>query len=419
MSVEVGRVATVTGTSSLIRELGPFERFFFDMGRYRSTHFVMAVEVDGTVTEDAWRSALRAVQARHPLLSSVIRTGQDGAPAFHRVHDAPIPVRVVDGPNTPWTAEAEAELVRPFDTERPPLARTVLIRDDARAIILIVALHAIADGRSIHAMFRDALASMAGETLPRYETVPSREELVERLCGDAGPPPSSPSGSAPNRYAAPGAAPRVAGRCLGPALTADLRARARREGTSLHGALCAAVTLAGRASSETWRGGAVRVDSPIDIRPHLGAGDDCVPLLTPGKAVCDADRHPAFWDLARSARTQTAAGASTAAIRASAAGLTRFYAGKPDVAAVAGLASGAFGCDAIVTNLGAWPYPTRFGALRVTVVHGPALLMGFEAVETIGAATCEGRLCLTHASFTPIPSLLDGMEDVLRRSCAT
>ena len=379
----------------------------------------MAIEVDGNVSPDAWHAALHAVQARHPLLSSAIRIGGDGTPEFHRALDAPIPIRVVDASTASWTTEAEDELVRPFDTERPPLVRTVLIRDDARTVIMIVAVHAIADGRSIHAMFRDALASMAGETLRPYETVPSREDLIERLRDEAGPPPSNPPGSVPNRYAAPGAAPRVASRCLQSTLTADLRERARREGTSLHGALCAAVTLAGRASSETWRGGAVRVDSPIDIRPQLGVGDECVPLLTPGKAVCDADRRPAFWDLARSARTKTATGASTEAIRAGAAGLTQFYAGKPDVAAVADLAAGAFGCDAIVTNLGAWPYQTRFGELRVTVVHGPALLMGFEAVETIGAATCDGRLCLTHASFTPIPSLLDGMEDVLRRCCAS
>ena len=409
----------MNGTSSLIRRLGPFERLFFDMSKHRSTHFVMTFELGGTVTEDAWRSALRSVQTRHPLLSSIIKTGQDGTPEFHRVHDAPIPVRVVDGPNTQWTAEVEAELAGPFDTGQPPLARTVMIRDDARTSIMIVALHAIADGRSIQAMFRDALTSVAGGTLQPYETVPSREELIERLGGESKPSPSSPSGSAPNRYAAPGAAPRVASRYLGSAMTADLRARARREGTSLHGALCAAVTLAGRASSETWRSGAVRIDSPIDIRPQLGAGDECVPLLTPGKSVCDADRYPAFWDLARSARTQTVAGASTDAIRASAAGLAQLYAGRPDVATVADLTSGAFGCDAIVTNLGAWPYPTRFGELNVTTVLGPALLRGLGAGETLGGAPWEGGSALTHASFTPIPSLLDSMEDVLRRCCAS
>ena len=411
-------IAELVSASSLMRHLGPFERLVFDMNRHRSTHFAMAFEVDGVVTPDAWRAALRSVQARHPLLSSVIRTGQDGVPAFHGVRDVSIPIRIVDGANTHWTAEAEAELVQTFDTERPPLVRTVLIREGARTIMMIVALHAIADGRSIQAVFRDALASMAGEALRPMETVPSREDLIERLPAEAGPPPATPPGGEANRYAAPGAAPTVLTLGFEPALTADLRERARREGTSLHGALCAAVTLAGRASSAAWRRGAVCVDSPIDIRAQLGAGDDCVPLLAQGKAVCDADRHPAFWDLARSARTQTMAGASTAAIRAGAAGLARFYAGQPDVAAVADLASGAFGCDAIVTNLGAWPYPTQFGDRRLEVVHGPALLMGFAGIETIGAATCDGRLRLTHASFTPIPSLLDGMEDVLRRSCA-
>ena len=95
--------------STLIRSLGPFERLFYMMSQNRSTHFVMAFEVSGHPTLEAWRSALNAVQAKHPLLSCYVTTGSDDVPEFHSEADTKIPIRVVEAPSTSWISEAEKE----------------------------------------------------------------------------------------------------------------------------------------------------------------------------------------------------------------------------------------------------------------------------------------------------------------------
>jgi hypothetical protein len=38
--------------------------------------------------------------------------------------------------------------------------------------------------------------------------------------------------------------------------------------------------------------------------------------------------------------------------------------------------------------------------------------------QTLGAVTVNGSLHLTHTSPTPIPGLLAGVEEVLRKACA-
>jgi len=62
------------------------------------------------------------------------------------------------------------------------------------------------------------------------------------------------------------ARPRVRGLCLMPSLTASLRDRARQEGTTVHGALCAALVDAGRRVPLGWQDVPMRILSPVNIR---------------------------------------------------------------------------------------------------------------------------------------------------------
>src|SRR5258708_9504026 len=58
-------------------------------------------------------------------------------------------------------------------------------------------------------------------------------------------------------------------------LSDRLRERSRREGATVHGALVAALVLAGRDIHREWRGAPVRVISPVNNRTILGRGADC------------------------------------------------------------------------------------------------------------------------------------------------
>ena len=57
-------------------------------------------------------------------------------------------------------------------------------------------------------------------------------------------------------------------------------------------------------------------------------------------------------------------------------------------------------------------YSARGGPLGSVV--GPSVFVGIEGEQMIGAATVRGAIHLLHSSYTPIASLLETTEQVLR-----
>jgi hypothetical protein len=120
----------------------------------------------------------------------------------------------------------------------------------------------------------------------------------------------------PQRLLRTGPATAFARQCGASALpktfTEKLHNRARREGTTVHGALLAALAIVGAGVSPHWRGIPIRVLSPINVRGAPGAGEDCdllVGAATNGLNSGDFDGSPArFWNLARHAKTGVASG---------------------------------------------------------------------------------------------------------------
>jgi hypothetical protein len=74
-------------------------------------------------------------------------------------------------------------------------------------------------------------------------------------------------------------------------LTANLQDRVRQERTTVHGALCAALVLAGRQLSADWRDIPPRILSPINTRRLLHAGESCGMFLVAVPAVFDATQR--------------------------------------------------------------------------------------------------------------------------------
>lgn len=58
--------------------------------------------------------------------------------------------------------------------------------------------------------------------------------------------------------------------------TTELQHRARKEGVTIHAAISAALTIAGRVIDESWRRTALRIMSPAEIRDILGLKDQCM-----------------------------------------------------------------------------------------------------------------------------------------------
>jgi non-ribosomal peptide synthetase component F len=201
---------------------------------------------------------------------------------------------------------------------------------------------------------------------------------------------------------------------LPPSLTANLRDRARQEGTTVHGALCASLALAGRQVSADWRD----IVSPINTRPTLGVGEDCGVFLSAAASVFEVGAT-GFWELARHAKASVAAGQARDSIEARMSRIQQAVGGGPDVAAAAEFASIAFARQGMMTNLGPLPFASQFGALKLKALWGPAVLAGFVGEQTIGVATVDGSLYLTHTSHTPPTGLLEAMQSVLVDACST
>jgi hypothetical protein len=133
---------TTSITRSFLRPLGPSEQYFWLSNQNSAKHFVIAAEIIGDATVEAWVSAVAAAQLRHPLLRISIQSGPDGPPCFHEHANIPIPLRIVPEENSvTWTVEMAKELATPILLNRSPLARITLLRKSGGSILLLSMHH--------------------------------------------------------------------------------------------------------------------------------------------------------------------------------------------------------------------------------------------------------------------------------------
>ena len=408
-----------------VRALGAREHMFWLMDQKHPVHLTVTAEVKGVTKAQSWRDALDAVQKRHPILSTSIKRNEEGQPALYQVDAAPIPLRVVDGSvQEHWELELDGEMALPFTPEQAPLIRAVLIHKPQSAVLIIIAHHAIADGMALVFLIRDLLQVLSGEQIEAFsfsssgeellKKLPKREEIVQAEALQAGAPATEPALYREDD----GLAPRASARKLDENLTAALRERARREGTTVQGALCAALVLAGRKASSTWRKQSVRVMSPVNARAHLRAGEACglylgAAAMIPFQPGDSSD----FWEVARFAKQKISPSQTFQSLSASLHGLEAIMTKDMDVETAAQIAAGAFARDLMVSNLGQMPYESEFGKLKLEAVWGPTALQGLDGEQNVGIATTNGAIRLLHASYSLIPHLLENTELILRKAC--
>ena len=136
----------------------------------------LVVDLRGEVDLEALHAAADAVLDRHELLRASFRHDRAGRPVQAIVDGITMPWQAVDLREAPEQAQAvvDAERVRRFDPQRPPLVRVTAIRlaDDLTRVVLTVH-HLVVDGWSMPVLARDLLACYAGQAaalpgLPRY-----------------------------------------------------------------------------------------------------------------------------------------------------------------------------------------------------------------------------------------------------------
>ncbi|MEV5322473.1 condensation domain-containing protein [Streptomyces sp. NPDC052687] len=296
------------------RALSPAERWYWIIDQLSTLNVCARVRIKGDLTPAALRTALGALQERHPQLrvaiadTSAHHTG--GGPYFVPT-DAPIPLREVraDGHEQQrWVREVDGhELTAPLDTRRGPLARAVLITapDHTHDLLLTVA-HCIADGTTALSLLRQwvrlattaphpapgrdaGAATAAAAAAPAHGLAEPFEALFPPRPPAAPPAPShaptpDDAGAAAGAGAGEGSVGRLEPerfvpfgrrrtRMLHRSLSGDdlqsLTLACKREGTTLHGVLAAALACAVARDAGAAPTASFAVGSPVSLRQEL------------------------------------------------------------------------------------------------------------------------------------------------------
>jgi hypothetical protein len=424
-----------------LRTLGVFEEYFWLLQQRVPRTTVVAAEVEGRTTVDQWSAALAAVQAHHTLLSSRIRQRPGFRPCFELMPDAPLALQVVPSESGTRLFElVSAELATRFGPD-DALLRTSILYGRARTTLVLGAHHAALDGASLILLVRDLMRALAGEALGcPHAMPPSHDELLGLPTSEQSAPvglswgalgasnPScsscettddharddSRSASEPPSLAAGDEQPLLQQIWLEPSVTSLLTRRAREEQASVHAALCAAVMLAGRALSRSWRDHTIRCSSSLDTRALLGASEHLGLFPTQRSAELEPSTTLSFWDLARAVKqslairrtaVEAAGGFSTPLLEMIAAGA------DPDRLVIG---SRQRAPTLRIDNYGRLAIPAQYGygRLRIKWVT-PAAVHGAPQTQHISVATVDGLLCMTSVSAEPVPALLGNAKRLL------
>ncbi|MEV6596509.1 condensation domain-containing protein [Actinoplanes sp. NPDC051346] len=277
------------------RPLSPLERWYWIADQLSPLHVIARVRLRGRFPPELARRSLAGLQARHPLLRVAIADEAGRAAAFVPCTTA-IALRQVTATDadaeTRWQREInDRELVDRLDWRAGPLLRAVVVTvgDDVHDLILTVS-HCVADGTTALSLLQqwiriaDGCRSGAGEP-SRARSLPAPEDLFPRRHrGTKGAlavvraqlrDQIARLRWRPRRIAASAAVPfdrRRTGfihRSLSAAQVDALVDACRREGSTVHGALAAAMATAVAEDAGIGSGGHVVVGSPVDFRPEL------------------------------------------------------------------------------------------------------------------------------------------------------
>jgi hypothetical protein len=145
-------------------------------------------------------------------------------------------------------------------------------------------------------------------------------------------------------------------------------------------------------------------------------GESCGLFLSAAIGVFDR-QAAGFWEVARDAKIAIAAGQTRNGVAALLSAFEEVVGNGAEIPAAAEFIAAVFAHEATLTNLGVLTFDSRFGPLKLEAMWGPAVLLGMEGEQTIGVATVNGSICLTHVSHAPLEGLLEAMQNVLIEAC--
>jgi Condensation domain len=408
--------------SVLVRPLGCCERFFHLYALAFPVHFCLVAQIEGALDSAKLGAALEQVRRRHPALGVCIVDDAETGPAFYRI-DNPIELNAAPAETAAdWRGLVERELNLPFSTFPGPLMRaTALLASDSASIVLTFH-HAIMDALSGTRILHDVMRALAGESLEVLPPLPPVEEMIADFAsgsvfaveGD-----SRADISKARAWIAQGSEKFAANLAIAEwdqEETGRLMRSCKANGTTVHGAICAAASRHLPASDAS----TIRMHCPIDLgRTMRIETTGCGVFIGAGIVEIPTMGHKPLWDDAR----HIVDSLRTARSPAAAAGMLQWIAAEmPPTAGidnVVALFASLPKSAAVISNLGVLPLAIEYGSLRLKAVWGPAMLTNLPADrQTIGVSTFAGQLRMVHQSYEPISGLLEAIRGTLFTSCA-
>lgn len=327
-------------TDRVIRPLDPGEAFFTLADQVSGMNFVVFAERTGALPPERVGHALDVIQRENLLLQVGIDWVDAQGLCFVQAPGVAIELGCHEVSEATWQSLIEQQLSEPFGMGTAPLVRCLALNlssnSDAntadytpvRSVLALCFHHAIADGRSGTALLCRVLSLIASkeqtgatelpDAMPamlnlypahyRWAEQPdAAKQLKATLIADYrrhGPLTQIPwLTSHTNR-----SQPRFIRLSFEPSVTKALRNTARDQGSSMHGALCAAQLLAQLALQRGNEPNVFCLSSPVDMRPNL----EPVPAASPTglyvsivSSTFSVNTSSGFWDLARDVITQT------------------------------------------------------------------------------------------------------------------
>ena len=423
ISLAAKQQRVLPSTSGFVRYLGAFEHLHWLFSQSGPRAFAQAIEVMGTTTAEQWRAALDTLQLSQPFFSVLIDVDDDNRPYFRRVNGSPIPMRVLDGKFVAsWEDEMGKEVSTMISADHAPLLRTVLIHEPERSIFIIAAHHSISDGVSMAAALCDLVRALSGEQLERRSMLPSPEESLAVVSKTSAVRDRTEHAVAKKNdrtsFARSYIEPfTVESLRLDEGLTSSIRRRARAEGTTLHGALCAAVIRTSRATSSAWGQETIRLLSPINARNQCEVDDTSSMCIGAAIIPVAPGQELDLWSLARRIKSEHAGPRSRSGLTLALQMISDAVAEISDVDGALDFIEPVFAYQVAVSNVGELLRPRRESAVRITSMWGPSNLLGFEGEQLVGAITINECLHLLHTAYSPLPHLLDRVRATLTTMC--
>jgi len=414
--LEVAPAQSVNATK--LRNLDTFEELFWLLEQSAPLFHAVVAKVNGTTTIEQWKEALDAIQIRYPLLSASIRKVPGKRPFFEKVWGVSMPLRIAPLTDSlVLEEEMEKELQHPFGDGSSPLTRATLFHAPDRSVLMFATHHSSLDGKSHLLLVQDSLASVAGEDLGEpLEVQPGLGQLLGL------PDPAEYGKTLEGRSVAPedGAIVelpevRVQRLQLSVEETEALLKRAKEEGTTVHSALVAALTLAGKRYSEKWKMGPVRCSSPIDMRKSLGIPDVAGMLVSTHRAPVLTPDGASFWDIARAVRKDMLPAQSIDGARHILSALSSMTTDELSARDLYwSVLNGPRAHELMVTNYAGYQVRKEYGGLKIENLFtgSPSVT---PALQKVSVLTVNGRLGMTLVARDIFPTLLEDAREILTR----